>query len=87
MEGQEVSCEERRAKSKEAKAHVLKGLSEVLLEKMQERNLIMFSRLGTSDAVSLIGINLKNRRKSIMIHCLISSILTLFSPSLIIAIR
>lgn len=34
------------------------GLSEVLLEEVQHGNLVMLSGLGTSDAVSLIGVNL-----------------------------
>lgn len=42
---------------------VWKGLSEVLLEEVQQRNLIMFSRLWTSDAVPLIGINLEKQKK------------------------
>lgn len=50
---------ERRVDSKKAKVSVWTGLLEVLLEKVQQCNLIMFSRLWTSDAVSLIGINLE----------------------------
>lgn len=36
-----------------------KALSEVLLEEVQQCNLIMLSRLWTSDAVSLVGVNLQ----------------------------
>lgn len=47
----------------EGKVSVLKGLLEVLLEEVQQRNLIMFSRLWTSDTVSLIWINLEKTGK------------------------
>lgn len=54
---------ERKVESEGAKVSVQTGLSEVLLEKVQQRDLIMFSRLRTSDAVSLIGINLEKNIK------------------------
>lgn len=66
---------ERKVESEEAKVSAQTGLSEVLLEKVQQRDLIMFSRLRTSDAVSLIGINLEKKHKTQknIIHCLLIS--------------
>lgn len=54
------------SRDKERTSSVQPGLSEVLLEEVQQRNLVMFPRLWTSDAVSLVGINLeikKTKRK------------------------
>lgn len=52
---------ERRVESEEeVEVGVKEGSSEVLLEEVKQRNLVMFSRLWTSDAVSLVGINLEN---------------------------
>lgn len=58
---QKVEGEERRA-GREA-TQSIRGLSEVLLEEMQQCNLIMLSRLWTSDAVTLIWVNLERRKK------------------------
>lgn len=46
------------------KVGVQRGLSEVLLEEVQQRNLIMLPRLWTADAVSLVGVNLQNHKAS-----------------------
>lgn len=53
---------ERRLGSEGGKVSVWKGLSEVLLEEVQQRNFVMFSRLWTPDAVSLVGINLGKQK-------------------------
>lgn len=59
MKEMERRDKERRLGSEGGKVSVWKGLSEVLLEEVQQRNLVMFSRLWTPDAVSLVGINLQ----------------------------
>lgn len=48
-----------RTGSEEGRLLRQKALSEVLLEEVQQCNLIMLSRLWTSDAVSLVGVNLE----------------------------
>lgn len=48
-----------RTGSEEGRLLRQKALSEVLLEEVQQCNLIMLSRLWTSDAVSFVGVNLE----------------------------
>lgn len=56
----------------EAKVRVWDGLSEVLLKKVQQRDLVMFCRLWTSDAVSLVGINLQERERKQICRFIVS---------------
>lgn len=53
-----------RRRDQEVRRGEKKGLSEVLLEEVQQRNLIMLSRLWAPDAVSLVGINLEKKQKT-----------------------
>lgn len=57
---EEWGGEKRVESEEEVEVGVKEGSSEVLLEEVKQRNLVMFSRLWTSDAVSLVGINLEN---------------------------
>lgn len=56
MEEREGERDKKRERKKAKKG------SEVLLEEVQQHNLIMFSRLGTSNAVALIWINLEKQK-------------------------
>lgn len=49
----------RKDRKRGGKVAASKALSEVLLEEVQQCNLIMLSRLWTSDAVSFVGVNLE----------------------------
>lgn len=59
MEECERGDKGRKDRKRGGKVAASKGLSEVLLEEVQQCNLIMLSRLWTSDAVSLVGVNLE----------------------------
>lgn len=59
MEECERGDKGRKDRKRGGKVAASKGLSEVLLEEVQQCNLIMLSRLWTSDAVSLVGVNLQ----------------------------
>ena len=60
MKGGGGGCREGQGKRRS----MCRGLSEVLLEEVQHRDLVMFSGLGTSDTVSLVGVDLKKQDNS-----------------------